>query len=72
MMYSWSGYDDGLKTASVTVLYIYDCFIIFSRRNYHRGDEEGLGGALVTNFVVTLPFTATSNTSLMAYPLHQF
>lgn len=70
MMYSWSGYDDRLKTASVTVLY--DTCIIFSHGNHHRDDEEGLGGTLMANFVVTMPFTTTSNTSLMAHPLHQF
>lgn len=56
----------------VLLFYIYNSFIIFSCRNHHRGDEEGLGGTLMTNFVVTMPFTATSNNSLMAYPLHQF
>lgn len=70
MMDPWSGYDDGLKTASVTVLY--DCFIIFSCEHHHRGDEEGLGGTLIANFIVTMPFTATNNTWLMAHPLHQF
>lgn len=69
MMYPWSGYDDGLKTASVTVLY--DCFIIFSCEKHHRGDEEGHGGTLIANLVVIMLFTAMSNTLLIAHPLHQ-